>query len=52
MLEVRETGPQRMAADVTFLDNAGHVIAQMRGHEWTVDASLRAAFERNVVVSA
>jgi len=49
-LEVRETGPTRMAADLTFLDTAGKVIARMERHEWTVDPSLQAAFERNVVV--
>jgi NAD(P)-dependent dehydrogenase (short-subunit alcohol dehydrogenase family) len=50
VLEVRETGPQLMAADLTFLDSAGQVIAQMQRAEWTVDASLRDAFVQNALV--
>jgi NAD(P)-dependent dehydrogenase (short-subunit alcohol dehydrogenase family) len=49
VLEVQETGPQRMAADVTFLDARGTVVARMERHEWTVDRSLQAAFEKNAV---
>ncbi|MFQ5805599.1 MAG: SDR family NAD(P)-dependent oxidoreductase [Phycisphaerae bacterium] len=52
VLEVHQTGPQWMAADLTFLDATGQVIARMERHEWTVDASLRAAFDRNAAVGA
>jgi NAD(P)-dependent dehydrogenase (short-subunit alcohol dehydrogenase family)/acyl carrier protein len=50
VLEVHEAGPSRMAADLTFLDAAGKVIARMERSEWTVDSSLRAAFSRKTVV--
>jgi NAD(P)-dependent dehydrogenase (short-subunit alcohol dehydrogenase family)/acyl carrier protein len=51
VLEVRETRPQRMVADVTFVDAEQHAIARMEGQEWTVDPSLKAAFDRKVLVN-
>jgi hypothetical protein len=50
VLEVRETGPQLMTGDLTFLDPSGKVIACLQHSEWTVATSLRTAFTRNVVV--
>jgi hypothetical protein len=41
---VRDSSSKKMTAYVTFTDRAGRVVAQMRGFEWTVDASLAAAF--------
>jgi len=44
VLEVRERSPQRVTADITFLDTSGTVVAQMEGYAWAVDPSLREAF--------
>lgn len=52
VLQVLETGPRLMAADLTFLNAAGQVIARVQRHEWTVDPSLRAAFDRSAIVGA
>ncbi len=49
VLEVRSATDTRLTADVTFVDAAGVVVARMIGFEWTVDASLRAAFGREAV---
>ena len=46
VLEVREQSPHRVTADITFLDTRGTVVAQMEGYAWTVDPSLREAFDR------
>lgn len=43
-LEVRKSARHQLVADVAFLDARGEPIAQAEGIEWTVDASLRAAF--------
>ena len=50
-LEVIESRPQYLAATITFVDSDG-VIARFEGCEWTVDASLGAAFSRKVLVGA
>ncbi len=52
VLEIRSANETQMTADVTFLDEAGIVVAQMRGFSWTVDASLQAAFGREAVAGA
>ena len=51
-LEVRERSTHRVTADITFLDARGTVVAQMERYAWTVDPSLREAFDRVQVHAA
>ena len=52
VLQVRDHSELKMTADVTFLDKIGAVVARLEGQEWTVDASLKSAFEREAVADA
>ena len=52
VLEVRGHSESKMTADITFLDKVGAVVARLEGQEWTVDASLKSAFEREAVADA
>ena len=52
VLEVRDSGALKLTADITFLDQDGVVVARLGGQEWTVDPTLKSAFEREVVTNA
>ena len=52
VLTARKSDPRRLTADVAFLDADSRVVAKMDGFEWTVDASLGAAFGRASVAAA
>ncbi|MEZ4270800.1 MAG: beta-ketoacyl synthase N-terminal-like domain-containing protein [Myxococcota bacterium] len=49
-VHVRRVESHRVIADVQWLDDRQNVVASMRGYECVMDASLHAAFERNLPV--
>ena len=52
VLEVRDISALKLTADITFLDQDGVVVARLEGQEWTVEPTLKSAFEREVVTNA
>ena len=51
-LRVSDRGRHRMCCDIAFVDRRGGLIAEIRGYECTVDASLEAAFREDVAAGA
>ena len=52
VLEVRNADEHKMRADFTFLDTDEQVVAQLKGYEATMDASLYEAFKPQYALSA